>query len=63
MARDNLNQSEEVLTNTTAASKLNALERLLSLVPYKYPKGPEPASIEIPPFRPHFIKSSKTVLS
>ena len=26
-----------------------------------YPKGPESASIEIPPFRPHFIKFSKAV--
>ena len=26
-----------------------------------YPRGPESASIEIPPFRPHFIKFSKTV--
>ena len=26
-----------------------------------YPIGPESASIEIPPFRPHFTKCSKTV--
>ena len=26
-----------------------------------YPRGPEFVSIEIPPFRPHFIKLSKTV--
>ena len=37
--------SEWLVTNTTAA----------------YLRGPESASIEIPPFRPHFIKSSKTV--
>ena len=39
MAIANLNKSDELVTNTTAAS----------------------ASIEIPPFRPHFIKFSKTV--
>ena len=45
MARANLNKSEVVLTNTTAA----------------YLRGPESASIEIPLFRPHFIKFSKDV--
>ena len=47
MARANLNKSEVFLTNTTAASKCICLG------------GPESASIEIPPFRPHFIKFSK----
>ena len=48
MARGNLNKSEELVTNT-AESK------------HTYLGGPESASIEIPPFRSHFIKFSKTV--
>ena len=44
MARANLNNSVELVTNTTTASKY-------------IPKR----SIEIPPFRPYFIKFSKTV--
>ena len=48
MARGNLNKSEELVTNT-AESK------------HTYLGGPESASIEIPPFRPHFIKFSKSV--
>ena len=47
MARGNLSKSSELVTNTTAASK--------------YLRGQEYASLEIPSFRPHLIKFSKTV--
>ena len=47
MATANLNKSEDFVTNTTSASK------------YTYLGGPESASIEIPPFRPHFLKFQK----
>ena len=47
MARANLNNSKKVLTSITTASK--------------YLGGPESVSFEIPPFRPHFIKLSKSV--
>jgi hypothetical protein len=46
MARVNLNKSEHLVTNTTAASKCIA-------------RVPESATIEIPLFRPHFIKFEK----
>ena len=48
MARANLNKSKKVLTSTTTASKY-------------IPKIPESVSVEIPPFRPHFINLLKTV--
>ena len=48
MAKANLNKTEVFLKNTTAASKY-------------IPRRPESASIEIPPFRTHFKKISKTV--
>ena len=48
MARANLNKSENLVTNTNAVSK-------------HIPKKPRYASLEIPPFRPHFIKFLKTV--
>ena len=48
MARASLNKSEELVTNTTAASK--------SLL-----RGPDSASMEITLFKLHFIKFSKTV--
>ena len=50
MARANLNKSVWLVTNTTTA---------LKYIPNL--GGPESASIEIPSFRPHFIKFSKTV--
>jgi hypothetical protein len=34
-----------------------------SIKVYTYLRGPESASIEMPPFRPHFIKFSKTVFT
>ena len=46
MARANLDESEKLVRNTTAASKT-------------YLRGSESASIEIPYFRPHFINFSK----
>jgi hypothetical protein len=46
MAIANLNKREELVTNTIAKSFL---------------KGPESASMEIPPYSPNFIKFSKTV--
>ena len=48
MARVNLNKSEELVTNTTAASKY-------------IPKSPESTSIEILSLRPHFIEFKKIV--
>ena len=42
MARANLNKSKKVLNSTTPQHQST------------YPRGPESASIEIPPFRPHF---------
>ena len=47
MARANLNKSVWLVTNTTTASK--------------YIPRRTRISINIPPFRPHFIKFSKTV--
>ena len=47
-----VNTSHLLRSSTTTASKY---------IGTHYPRGPESASIEIPPFRPHFIKSSKTV--
>ena len=41
-----MNKSENLVTSTTAASKYI----------------PESASMEITPFKPHFIKFSKTVV-
>ena len=43
MATANLNKSEELVTNTTIASKYIPMVR-----------GPESVSIKIPPFRPKF---------
>jgi hypothetical protein len=45
MARANLNKSEKLMINTTAASKYNV---------NTYLSGPESASIEISSFRPKF---------
>ena len=41
--------------------KVNTSQLLLPQHQSTYPRGPESASIEIPHFRPHFIKFSKTV--
>ena len=51
MAIANPIKSEELLTNTTAASKYMPIACL---------RGQESASMEISPFKPHFIKFSKT---
>ena len=48
MARANLNKSVWLVTNTSTASKY-------------IPRRTRIASIEIPPFRPHFNKILKTV--
>jgi len=48
MARVNFNKSEELVTNTTAASKY-------------IPKRSRICINKIPSFRPHFIKFSKIV--
>ena len=48
MTRANLNKSKFFFTSTTTASNY-------------IPRGLESASIEMPPFRSHFIKISKTV--
>jgi hypothetical protein len=52
MATANLNKSEELMTNTIVLPQHQSTNL----------RGPESASIEIPPFRPHFMKFSKTVL-
>ena len=52
MARANLNKIENFETDTTAASKYRPIFEV-----------PESASIEMPPFRPHFINFSKTVFT
>ena len=41
--------------------KVNSSQLLLPQHQSTYPRGPESVSIEISPFRPHFIKFSKTV--
>ena len=41
--------------------KVYTSELLLPQHQRKYPRGPESALIEIPPFRPYFITFSKTV--
>ena len=41
--------------------KVNTSQLILSQHESTYPRGSESASIEIPPFRSHFIKFSKTV--
>ena len=41
--------------------KVNSWWHIILQQQSTYLKGPESASIEIPPFRPHFIKFSKTV--
>ena len=51
MARVNLNKSEELVTNTTAASKY---------IKYTYLRGPESVSTEISPFGTYFIIFLKT---
>ena len=50
MARANLNKSVWLVSNTTTAQHQST-----------YLGGPESVSIEIPPFKPHFIKFSKTI--
>ena len=50
MATANLNKSVWLVTNITAASKFKV---------HTYLGEPESASIEIPPFRPHFIRFQK----
>ena len=43
--------------------KVNTPKFLLPQHQRTFPRGPGSASIEIPPFRPQFIKFSKTVFS
>jgi hypothetical protein len=51
MAKAYLNKSEELVTNTTAASKY---------IQYTYLRGPESVSNKISPFRTYFINFLKT---
>ena len=50
--------------HSMARANLNKSKKVLLLLPQHqstYPRGPESVSIEIPPFRPYFIKFSKIV--